>query len=95
MFRKIWNRLAGAVFGNIWKRLAGAKPFHQIKKASTHAVAGSSIILEVELVDSVIVRKVSFLPSHGAVGTCQGPSEKSAAAREGGTGQRSQSNTKN
>ena len=49
------------MFGNIWKRLAGAVPFHQIKKASTHAVAGSSIILEVKLVDSVIVRKGSSL----------------------------------
>ena len=62
MFRKIWKRLAGAVFGNIWKKLAGAVPFYQIKKASTHAVAGSSIILEVKLVDSVIVRKGSSLP---------------------------------
>ena len=50
------------MFGNIWKRLAGAVPFHQIKKASTHAVAGSSTILEEKLLDSVIVRKGSSLP---------------------------------
>ena len=75
MFRKIWKRLAGAVFGNIWKRLAGAVfgnfwkslpgavPFHQIQKASTHAVAGSSTILEEKLVDFVIVGKgSSFFP---------------------------------
>ena len=73
--------------GNIWKRLAGAVPSHSRNQASTHAVAGSSTIVEEKLVDRVIVR-------NWGVDTCQKRSEKSAAARAEGRGQRSRTNKK-